>query len=79
MGLTPFIPEGATVVVISFPLVNCHLRGVSPDQNMYLPLLLLSIWFLIYILSCINSVQLVFRLFSVKLTLHSVVVLLCLQ
>ena len=59
-----------TAVVISLPLVTCHTEGVDPDQTLFLPLPPVLMWLFLHIISCVKSVLLVFRSFSVIVVLN---------
>lgn len=74
--------SGATTMVTIFlPLENCHTRGVGPDQTISLFRLPVSMWLIPYVLSCANSVQLVFIqvLLSDSYFIFSCIVFMCLQ
>lgn len=53
--------------------------GCGPDQTVSLPLLPISGWCFLYILSCVRSFLLVLRSFSEIVVLNVVVVLVCLS
>lgn len=80
---TPHSSGMASTIALSLPFVSCHTTGVGlvshytmgvgPVWTMSLPLLPVSRWLFLYILSCVRSVLLVFRSFSEILVLHVVV------
>lgn len=54
-----------SALVIPLPLTRYHTALAGPDSTVSLPLLPVLMWLFPYILSCRNSVLLVFRSFSV--------------
>ena len=68
---------GTSKVVISLLLTGHCTRKVGSDETESQPLLPISVWPSLYILSCRRSVLLVFRLFSQIVVLYILVVLVC--
>ena len=63
-GLDPSLFKGISSADVSLSILNHHTIGVGPTHSASSPFLPLSTWFLLYILTHKNSVQIVFRYFS---------------
>ena len=74
---TPLSLRGISAMVIILPFVGHLPRVTGLDYTVCLPLLPLSLWFLLYIFSCRKSFLLVFRSFSSIVALYVFVILVC--
>lgn len=71
------IAELYSCSIYNVPTYGSPHQGMGPDKTLSLPLLPISVWPFLYILSYKKSVQLVFRSFSVIVALFLVVIWLC--
>ena len=79
VGLRPLAPWGGPLIIVVLLLFVGHWpKGVGPNFTTFLPLLPVSLWFLLYILHCGKLFLLVLRRFSWLIALQIVITWVCL-